>query len=733
MLMNRLLKTNHRGTLSRVTNWLMFQDCLSRHPFLSKILIRRMRNLTRHLPKSCKKSKKKLTNLRCSSLLITIHTSLPTPQHRHGAGVSKKSEKNGEEYDVKRDLDKLLGLGQFSQWNPIISKFTVQIEPLVGCAEVALCAYRSAYNIFTWRDPFLSFWVSICCILSIVVLLLFPWRAVFFVTGVVALGPQNWIMRLCRELVPSDGSRRRAGRILRAFRELLKSDEGCKSDDKTKQPSRRIIAEDVSPQPIFHHHNPANKAGVEQNQTIGAQHVCIPYTPFYYHRFYDWPPDPKYGRVVNEMPLDSSTLYASGQDEIVTVRELPTPPQMIHQPISTSKDAVEEVDEPGLVQDPVLKVDDIEQITVSSLSNPSPPTTVKSSLPEPQGIESSSGISLTVNNAAVGKTWSRAMNNLNKAFIAKGGQVKETLEKKTAQRREVNFDEDGAKDEEGSGSKSQSLGIARKGRRPNINWLTAGVGQKVGNPSVQNSNACIDDQSENLDHSDEKDEPASTEEKDSAPETMTRESRAIPVESNLEEHLQDEVIRHEGSSPPIEDTSGTVDEHALKSLPLPDENAVSTRVSGDDDWVKPGVTIELSNRPLSEITKRDECKSDPKEVEVEHGECSTTLEKGKHSLDVLTPEDTGEGEGDKDSDIKDAARTTTENINNPPTLQSDFASLLDELMTVKLELATAQTENDHYRRVLKETEEELNSYRNKCTQYEKLGFKKMKSPFSKKK
>ena len=34
-------------------------------------------------------------------------------------------------YDVKRDLDKLLGLGQFSQWNPLVSKFALMIDPLV--------------------------------------------------------------------------------------------------------------------------------------------------------------------------------------------------------------------------------------------------------------------------------------------------------------------------------------------------------------------------------------------------------------------------------------------------------------------------------------------------------------------------------------------------------------------------------------------------------------------------
>lgn len=150
----------------------------------------------------------------------------------------QRNEKNGEEYDVKHDLDKLLGLGQFSQWNPIVNRFTVQIEPILRVFEVALSAYRSIYNIFTWRDPFLSFWVSICCIMTIAVLLLFPWRTVFFAVGVVALGPQNWIMRLFREFMWSNDSQVRPGRLLRAFRELLKSDEGDKDEEEANQMRR---------------------------------------------------------------------------------------------------------------------------------------------------------------------------------------------------------------------------------------------------------------------------------------------------------------------------------------------------------------------------------------------------------------------------------------------------------------------------------------------------------------
>ena len=62
----------------------------------------------------------------------------------------KRSREN-DEYNVERDLNKLLGIGQFSQWNPIVSKYAIQFEPIIRICVVFLSIYRSIYNIFTWR------------------------------------------------------------------------------------------------------------------------------------------------------------------------------------------------------------------------------------------------------------------------------------------------------------------------------------------------------------------------------------------------------------------------------------------------------------------------------------------------------------------------------------------------------------------------------------------------------
>ena len=51
-----------------------------------------------------------------------------------------------------------------------------------------------------------------------------------------------------------------------------------------------------------------------------------------------------------------------------------------------------------------------------------------------------------------------------------------------------------------------------------------------------------------------------------------------------------------------------------------------------------------------------------------------------------------------------------------PSVGSDAPSLLEELVAIKLELATARTSNDYYRRMLKDTEAERDMYKER---YEK--------------
>lgn len=410
----------------------------------------------------------------------------------------KRHPKEGEEYDVKRDLDKLLGLGlyaqvtifisclfllgqldckcslstlqyllAFLQWNPIVSKFNVQVEPMVGVFEVALCTYRSLYNIFTWRDPFLSFWVSICCTAAIAVLLLFPRRAIFFVVGMVGLGPQNLLIRLVREFLLARRRRQllqpqRPGRFMRALRELLRSTDSNGSKEQTKKKSPKKAPVPFSPQPIFFcNSSSASRANTEQN--IGAQHICVPYSPLYCHRFYDWPTDPKFARILKETPIDSSTLYSS-QTKFITV--VPQLPQSKGE-LKKTKDAPGETKEvPAPIQTPRIEAKETKPAppvtSTSSTETSSRPEIDESTCSEPKNTEEVSTASSAENNVPVVKAWSQAVNNLNKAF-AKGGQAKEKSEKKTTQ------EEGEAKEEDFTGIKSPIAGISM-GERPDIRW-----------------------------------------------------------------------------------------------------------------------------------------------------------------------------------------------------------------------------------------------------------------------
>ena len=102
-------------------------------------------------------------------------------------GQGKKSARGK---DTKRELEKLLSLGAFSSSNIILSRAAPYVAPLLGAALSFLGVFRSAFNVFTWRDPFMSFWVSLFGLIVTIVLFLFPWRLFLLVTGCIVVGPQ---------------------------------------------------------------------------------------------------------------------------------------------------------------------------------------------------------------------------------------------------------------------------------------------------------------------------------------------------------------------------------------------------------------------------------------------------------------------------------------------------------------------------------------------------------------
>jgi hypothetical protein len=87
------------------------------------------------------------------------------------------------------DFDKLLGL-QSRTNNPINRIASSFLGPLMRMIRVGVYLIRIAFNVSTWRDPFLSFWIFVFLSTLCVILVFFPWRSFFLLASLVCLGPQ---------------------------------------------------------------------------------------------------------------------------------------------------------------------------------------------------------------------------------------------------------------------------------------------------------------------------------------------------------------------------------------------------------------------------------------------------------------------------------------------------------------------------------------------------------------
>ena len=127
--------------------------------------------------------KEKLHELTCHFFNDRTHlrpneTSLP-----FGKPTSRKKT-------AEKELEKLLNIGSYSSANPVISRVGLYLTPVVDGVLSFLCVFRALFNVFTWRDPFLSFWVSLVGCGAAIVLFVFPWRLFLFVAGILVVGPQ---------------------------------------------------------------------------------------------------------------------------------------------------------------------------------------------------------------------------------------------------------------------------------------------------------------------------------------------------------------------------------------------------------------------------------------------------------------------------------------------------------------------------------------------------------------
>ena len=689
----------------------------------------------------------------------------------------KRSREN-DEYNVERDLNKLLGIGQFSQWNPIVSKYSVQFEPIIRICVVFLSIYRSIYNIFTWRDPYLSFWFSVVCLAVTFVMVLFPWRPTLFVVGLVALGPQNWLIRLFRELVWSSDDENRPGRFLRAFRELLKSsDDDDDEDDDTTDGKRKSAAQNEvegEPQPVFFAHAPASKPLLEPaKDAVGAQHVVIPYSPLLSQRFYDWPPDKKYARVT-KATLKDTPLRSSTEKAIIRVNTVP--PSVL----SPKKTPRRQKD--GKLIQGKSKENESTQASPPQASPPRPASTpilqstssIKSSTrsvggrvvltlqgspskdDDEEGQSNASGTqplksdspsdatasTIATTTAAPSSLASKAKSTLAaQASRSVGVLSKSIAEKGQGLKRSVNFNDDISML---STTSSNSTGKGKMGRLIKSAKLSTGIMKSKKGPRIGGEISVPEEVSdedwlkmpepmvamEGAETS--QDETGTDDDGDIAQQDPTLEATTTDDETgNIGRTVDDHVAETDdggdikpeafATSTPAEATyvggkepaNEPSDKRNSDPLPYADETVETIIIldakgseEADDaieSVVQPNVETPIDATVVEKSERDEEFSAD---VVDKAGNDSNSA---SESLPALSEQGCKEKAVISDQNV--IIESSLDSAAQSPS--NEAAALLETLMDVKLELATARTENDHYRARLKETEEERDYYKNK--------------------
>ena len=124
------------------------------------------------------------------------------PPNPEGTAFSNPRKSSSRKKDTTKELEKVLNIGSYSHSNPVISRVGLYLTPVVDGALSFLCLFRALFNVFTWRDPYLSFLVSIAGSVLALILFVFPWRIFLFIAGMVVVGPQVSMDEVHCESVP---------------------------------------------------------------------------------------------------------------------------------------------------------------------------------------------------------------------------------------------------------------------------------------------------------------------------------------------------------------------------------------------------------------------------------------------------------------------------------------------------------------------------------------------------
>jgi hypothetical protein len=223
-------------------------------------------------------------------------------------GEAQKPEKR-RKTNVNKQLDKYLHIGQYSHPNPFVARVGTYVEPIIGSSYSLLCLFRAGFNVVTWRDPMLTFWLSFGCVILAVALWFFPWRLFLFFVGIWLVGPQNWAFRILREqgYVTVD----------------------AKQHNKSKDEIVVNYDEVPSSQPIFtadcrKQGNDPQTPNLSSIDPKEIHHIVVPYGPLMYQRCNDWPPEPEYAQVVSTVNESNARKEIRAQYQIRRHKSLTT-------------------------------------------------------------------------------------------------------------------------------------------------------------------------------------------------------------------------------------------------------------------------------------------------------------------------------------------------------------------------------------------------------------------------
>jgi len=188
-------------------------------------------------------------------------------------------------------LDKCLLINHHSHWNPWMNRIAIVMQPLLEMAQTCLFSFRALFNLFTWQDPILCFWLCMVGPPLAILLYVCPYRLIFGFLGVYWLGPQNFMIRIYRE--SKEGYEPPNFDMIVKTKKLDKSSSG---DNKGFEEMQFFSSEAPGNQQIqFRNIDPQ-----QVKQIVVPSNVMM-----YGRRFYTWPPEPKYARVyASEAPTN---------------------------------------------------------------------------------------------------------------------------------------------------------------------------------------------------------------------------------------------------------------------------------------------------------------------------------------------------------------------------------------------------------------------------------------------